>query len=1712
MSKRKEPAHKKRGKRHVHKPMTALLAAALSVGPAFYSLGAAEAQAAPPVTLLPIKDITGVPGETFSLNLADYFGPGNETSTFNVVATNSEIVKKAQFGSKLELYLDHPGMTTFTVTLGSGTVSESFNVRVIDPGADGKLDVIDLVRFMNNNPGAITSRDGATGVLNKVEPAVSKVNHAPTPNTFQFQIPYSGSQALVRLAQIFRDPDGDSLTFQAEPVIPGGEGVTASVTGNELTFTGDLIAGTAGATFRITATDSAGLSAVQFLTLVPNHNPQTVATATYSVYAPLGTVPAPINLSPFFMDPDGDPITYSVTPPVNGGVTASVYGSTLTFSGVMSNNPTEFSVWARDNKGGYSNPFLVILNPNSTAPTGNHTPTVTQQTYGLVYRQGDMVHPINLASNFSDPDGDALSYSLSAFNSGGLNPSISGSMLSFTGKLLSDAFFVVKADDNRGGKITATYQITATPNNSPTVSQQVYSFDYPVGTTKLPTFELGQLFNDPDGDPLQYSYTTSDDGGLIPTIIGSTLSFGGQLERNASIIVSATDGRYGFASAYFYFNAAAVNHAPTVTQQTYGFTYPQGDFVQLSFDLSENFKDLDGDALQFTITSSSTAGDISPELNGSNLSFTGKLNSDVTFTVTAYDGKGGTAEAYYYFNAQAPANHAPTAVQQVFSFTSKQGSYVESIDLSGNFTDLDNDRLEYSVTPQLPSGFNPIVSGSLLMFNEKMPSDATFTVTASDGHGGTAQAEYHIIAELNHAPTVMEPNYNYTYLSGSRVNSIDLANDFADSDGDQLQYSYTTTDAGGLYPEISGSMLLLGGQLDRDATFIVTAEDGQGGSMKANYNFKVNHAPTVTEATYNLTYLIGSAVNSVDLSHFFTDPDGDQLEYSYTTMDAGGLNPQISGSMLLLGGQLERDATFIVTADDNRGGTMKATYNFKVNHAPTVTHQTYGGLMFNEGSINASIDVSGNFNDLDGDTLEYKVTPDTSADVTATISGSVLSFGGTLHSGTTFTVKASDGRGGVVSADYPIAVNHAPTVTNAEIVGEYRLGSGTSAAIQTPSFDLSGNFQDADLDAWDHLTFNVTPSSTNTLETVVRNGVLSFAGMPSGSPVLTYTVTATDLMGLSSSATYTLNPKVNQNPSVTENVYHLTYPAASEGLVTIPETSINLLDNFSDADHDALNFTLATEGSVIPEGLTAFVSGSNLIYSGSIEAWETPRFLIVAEDELKGKVEATYVLESSDGNHKPVVASGLTFEYSTGEGYMDFYENIDNYVSDLDNDSLTFTINQSKTSPDILQKAAIVSGSFLSVWGYMQGHFGNYTVAVDVQDSKGATTTLSINLLAPNHAPGVEDSNPHVTFIDKNDTSTLESVFLDYNFYDEDEEAITYTIDEANSILPSGYKVNINEFNELELKKVDGYVPQATDVISVRVVAKDGRGETVSANYTFQYDRAPQVLASSYAVQADAQDFTLDLYQLCEDPDKGDEFNIQASIVDSGAGWISLDSEVSTLLHFGTPSGSMPASVNFTVTDSHGLTASKTVTFTPSDTAALTPKDKSIGIGTQLTLKDMYKRYSNLNASTKFTASTSYDSNVFAITSEDWKDLTFESYYYSGVSNVVIVGSDTLGNQGVIDILKITADYPITSGSTVTVNNPFNETNELSSLTTEVLDYYGVGITADVTQSTQPGALDVNVHNPSQGYAPAQIIIKSQFNDGSGEATIYQFYYQPQLN
>ncbi len=466
------------------------------------------------------------------------------------------------------------------------------------------------------------------------------------------------------------------------------------------------------------------------------------------------------------------------------------------------------------------------------------------------------------------------------------------------------------------------------------------------------------------------------------------------------------------------------------------------------------------------------------------------------------------------------------------------------------FTDTDGDALNYSVSG-LPAGVSFDAASQTFTGPTAIVGQHTVLVSADDGKGGTATAQFTLFINANTAPNVDNTIANTSIAEDNAMTPINVGNVFSDPEGKALTVTVTGLPDGVSYDtntqEISGTPTTPG-----DSAVTITATDTSGESSSTGFTLTVtniNDAPVVDAALVDQTTDITTSPSTYQFAaNAFTDEDiaqgqADELTFTAQLTDGSPLPDFISlisanRTFTYVHSWYDRGTYDIrVIATDKAGESVSQDYALTITGTNTnpMRHH-FDGLDVNENG-NAFF-MHNTLHYMDNEQLPidliYTVTQTPSAGALYK-NGELLSAGDTFtqldidemnvveyrHNGSedptdTFFFTLSDSFGGLVAEVTDFAIRVAPVNDTPEV----NQGLADQNAIEGVAFNYSvpeTTFSDIEGDA---LTLEVTSE----LPAWVSFDGVTLSGTPAQGDVggFNVTVQATDTSGSSVEETFAL--------------------------------------------------------------------------------------------------------------------------------------------------------------------------------------------------------------------------------------------------------------------------------------------------------------------------------------------------------------------------------------------------------------------------------------------------------------------------------------------------------------------------------------------------------------------------------------------------------------
>ncbi len=917
-----------------------------------------------------IPEQTLLVGETVTAD-ACFDDPDGDMLTFEVFNSDPAVATAAATGSTITVTAVSPGLSVITVLAADPTglkAQQSF--RVVVP----------------NRPPA------AVGTIDDRELMVGEV-------------------AVIDVAGHFSEPDGQPLAYSAAS--SDSNRVAVSAEGAVVTVAA-LAKGTV--TVTVTAADPGGLTAEQtFQVKVPNRPPVPVdSIAAREIMVGRADT---LDLSPFFSDPDGDPLTYVAAVADSAVAAASVTGSTLTLTG-LAKGETPVAVTATDDEG-----LSAAQRFHVTVP--NRPPMATDTIAARTLFRGE-ADTLDLSRHFSDPDGDPLSWRVEASDSTVVAARLSApsGRLTVTALSQGEAAVTVVATDTEGLTAHQSFAVTV-PNRSPAPADTLPDLTlHKRETTRL---NLTRYFTDPDGDALSYEIESTEPVVATAIVTADTIIVRARAKGRATLAVTATDP--GALSARQTFAVTVLNRPPAITDSIPDQTIFRSQRRTLDLDL--HFGDPDGDTLAYAAVSSNRRF-VRVEVDGGTLTLTAPRKGAAEVTVTATDPDSLTVEQTF---AVVVGNRAPVAVGAFPDLELGRGDRI-TLPVDRYFSDPDRDALEYAGETSDPGVARAAVGGNLVTLTGVSDGQTTLTLTATDPDGlMAAQTSRIIVFGSGNTPRPVGQIPSQTITEGSTHRLI-VSGRFEDPNGDPLTYDASTSNPGIATASASGATVTLTGVASGQTTLTVTATDPDGNFATLSTPVSVvvpGQAPVARTPIPDQTVAVGRA-RTISVAGHFQDPDGGSLGFAASSSNPDVVTASASGSGVTLTGVAEGRATVTVTATDSDGLSVSQSVSVTVRAADRapVAVGTLGALSLEAGGLDI-FDAAPYFRDPDGDGLTYGAGTADPTIAAASAAGSIVTVRGVSAGTTTLSLTATDPSG--LSATHSTTVEVTQPPRGPEAVG-----------------------------------------------------------------------------------------------------------------------------------------------------------------------------------------------------------------------------------------------------------------------------------------------------------------------------------------------------------------------------------------------------------------------------------------------------------------------------------------------------------------------------------------------------------------------------------------------------------------------------------------------------------------------------------------------------
>lgn len=459
--------------------------------------------------------------------------------------------------------------------------------------------------------------------------------------------------------------------------------------------------------------------------IASNHSPQAQGSIP-AISVETGGTGETIGISSYFSDPDSDALSYLAASADAGVATVSVSGSDVTITPVDLGSTTA-TIVASDGSMTATQTISVTV-----VPVGNRAPVAVGTLDAMALKVDSLPVSVNVANNFSDPDGDALSYSAASSDEDNAVVTVLGTVVTITPVSVGEVSVNVTASDAAGLTATQSLAVNVIPTNSAPLAVGVVSdltLTLGVGVVAV---DVRKNFSDPDGQALTFTAASSDASVATVGMSGGVATVTPIGVGTATATIVASDGSLTAIQTLGVTIMAPQNNAPVAVGTIPGLQLAS-DGATMSVNVAASFSDPDGDALIYEAVSSDTSM-ATVDVLGTVVTVTPISEGLASVAVTAIDGGGLTATQEIAVEV-IRHNSAPIAVGAIDEIRLNKGDSSLGVDVTNAFSDPDNDVLTYTVSSSDDSVARAKVSGSELFITSIGVGTADVSVVASDVHG-----------------------------------------------------------------------------------------------------------------------------------------------------------------------------------------------------------------------------------------------------------------------------------------------------------------------------------------------------------------------------------------------------------------------------------------------------------------------------------------------------------------------------------------------------------------------------------------------------------------------------------------------------------------------------------------------------------------------------------------------------------------------------------------------------------------------------------------------------------------------------------------------------------------------------------------------------------------------------------------------------------------
>ena len=504
-------------------------------------------------------------------------------------------------------------------------------------------------------------------------------------------------------------------------------------------------------------------------------------------------------------------------------------------------------------------------------PPSNRSPEAVGQIAPRTLEAGGS-ETLDVSSRFSDPDNDELAYAAASSDMSVATAAASESAVTVTAVAPGEAVVTVTASDPGGLTAEQGIAVTVAAGNRPPIAtetipdQTIHVWGelqvLPSSKNRFVVKGIHNYFSDPDGDPLQYEASSSDERyatvrtSIIPALDHYQMIVDPVAVGQATITLTATDPE-GLNANYVF----GVNVSPPLPNRRPVVQWPIGARqvyvgVPVSLRLRDHFRDEDVYGSYFQLNYAVSSADNGIALvrvwdkrdhetghGYARLVIEGVSAGETTATVVATDRAGLSVE--HTFNVIA-RTRPPRVTRRISDVLVSAGVETYVWDLNSYFTDPDGHDLVYGASSSDTTVVRARISGhgQYVVLSAREVGTADITVTATDVTGLTASQTFAVTVVSPRPPTITRRISDRSMSVGRETYVYGLQNYFADPEGRELVYDASSSDTSVVRASVGedGPYVVLFARQVGTADITVTATDVTG--LTASQTFTVTVTAT----------------------------------------------------------------------------------------------------------------------------------------------------------------------------------------------------------------------------------------------------------------------------------------------------------------------------------------------------------------------------------------------------------------------------------------------------------------------------------------------------------------------------------------------------------------------------------------------------------------------------------------------------------------------------------------------------------------------------------------------------------------------------------------------------------------------------------------------------------------------------------------------------